>query len=150
MRKTKQIVGLILICVISLFSCGEEVKEQNETHQVTTEVPDVLISNTEVSEYFATLDLFMGEYISMVESIVETSQEAEKNGGEPSFGDIMSMTTDLTGSMMKMAPLIERLDELEKEADILKGDMTSEELEAFMNTYTKIMIRIVEMGQKLQ
>ena len=29
-------------------------------------------------------------------------------------------------------------------------DMTSEELKAFMNTYTKIMIRIVEMGQKLQ
>ena len=92
----------------------------------------------------------MEEYISIVESIVEASQEAEKKGGEPSLGDIMSMTTDLAGSMMKMAPLLERLDKLEKEADILKGNMTSEELEAFMNTYTKIMIRIVEIGQKLQ
>jgi hypothetical protein len=145
MKKTKQMLGLILICIFSLFSCGED-----KINQVATEVPEILISNNEVSEYFATLDLFMGEYISMVESIVETSQEAEKNGGEPSLGDIMSMTTDLAGSMMKMAPLLERLDKLEKEADILKGNMKSEELEAFMNTYTKIMIRIVEMGQKLQ
>jgi uncharacterized coiled-coil DUF342 family protein len=145
MKKIKQIVGLILICVTSLFSCGED-----KVNQVTSEVPEILTSNNEVSEYFAALDLFMEEYISMVESIVEASQEAEKKGGEPSLGDIMSMTTDLAGSMMKMAPLLERLDKLEKEADILKGNMTSEELEAFMNTYTKIMIRIVEMGQKLQ
>ena len=145
MKKTKQIVGLILICVTSLFSCGED-----KDNQVTTEVPEILTSNNEVSEYFATLDLFMEEYISMVESIVEASQEAEKKGGEPSLVDIMSMTTDLAGSMMKMAPLLERLDKLEKVADILKGNMTSEELEAFMNTYTKIMIRILEMGQKLQ
>ena len=145
MKKTKQIVGLILICVTSLFSCGED-----KDNQVTTEVPEILTSNNEVSEYFATLDLFMEEYISMVESIVEASQEAEKKGGEPSLVDIMNMTTDLAGSMMKMAPLLERLDKLEKEADILKGNMTSEELEAFMNTYTKIMIRIVEMGKKLQ
>ena len=145
MKKTKQIVGLILICVVSLFSCGED-----KIEQVTTEVPEILSLNNEVTEYFAILDLFMEEYISMVESLVQTGKEVEESGGEPSLGDIISMTTDLTGSIMQMAPLLERLDKLEKEADILKGDMTSEELKAFMNTYTKIMIRIVEMGQKLQ
>ena len=45
MKKTKQIVGLILICVTSLFSCGED-----KDNQVTTEVPEILTSNNEVSE----------------------------------------------------------------------------------------------------
>jgi len=148
MKKLTTIFGAFLISTAVLTSCGG-VKEQNEINKVTTEVPVIFASNNEVSEYFATLDLFMGEYISMVESIVETSQEVEKNNGEPSFGDIMSMTTNLAGSMMKMAPLLEKLAELEKEANILKGDMSSEELEAFIHTYSKIMVRIAEMGQKL-
>jgi len=153
MKKTTTFFGAILIASIVFISCGNSEKKtdsESERKKITTEVPSVLSSNNKVSEYFATLDLFMEEYISMVESLVEAGREAEKKGGELSFGSMMNMAADLTGSMMKMAPLLERLDELEKEADILKGDMTSEELVAFMNTYAKIMIRIAEMGQKLQ
>jgi len=58
------------------------------------------------------------------------------------------MMTTATSSLIKMAPLLERMDELEKQAEILKGDMSSEEIEAFMKSYTKIMIRFMEMSKK--
>jgi len=77
-KKNKQIVGLILIGILSLFSCREEERAQNETHKVTTEVPAILASNTEVSEYFAVFDSFMDEYANMLEGLIKEGEKSEK------------------------------------------------------------------------
>lgn len=135
------------MCIVAFFSCGNEAKEGNESQTRTTEVPDVLTSNNDVTEYLSTLDLFMEEYLSVVESMLVTAQKTEDD--DLGFGDLVSMTTDVAGSAIKMAPLLERLEELESEADVLMEDMDAEELEAFMKTYTKMMIRIAEIGEKL-
>ena len=141
MKKTKLLLGFLLICIVTFFSCGDE------SQQITTEVPDVLTSNNDVTEYLSALDLFMEEYLSVVESMLVTAQKTEEEN--LGFGDLVSMTTDVAGSAMKMAPLLERLEELESEADVLMEDMDAEELEAFMKTYNKMMLRIAEIGEKL-
>jgi len=147
MKKTNFLLGVVLMCIVAFFSCGNEAKEGNESQTRTTEVPDVLTSNNDVTEYLSTLDLFMEEYLSVVESMLVTAQKTEDD--DLGFGDLVSMTTDVAGSAIKMAPLLERLEELESEADVLMEDMDAEELEAFMKTYTKMMIRIAEIGEKL-
>ena len=147
MKKTNFLLQLVLICIIAFFSCGNEEKDNNESQRITTEVPDVLTSNNDVTEYLSTLDLFMEEYLSVVESMLVTAQKTDEE--DLGLEDVWSLTTDVAGSAMKMAPLLERLEELESEADVLMEDMDAEELEAFMKTYTKMMIRIAEIGEKL-
>ena len=149
MKKQQQIVGLMLICAISLFSCREEVKGQREIKKVTTKIPAVLTSNTKVSEYFAAFDSFMEEYANMLEGLIKEGKQVEDNGGKTDFANVMGMMTTATSSLIKMAPFLEEMDRLEKEAEVLKGDMSSQELEAFMKSYTKIMIRFMEMSKKI-
>ncbi|MDG1147080.1 MAG: hypothetical protein P8N52_02115 [Crocinitomicaceae bacterium] len=101
-----------------------------------------------MSEYFAVFDSFMDEYANMLEGLIKEGEKSEKNGGKADFSNALGMMTTATSSLIKMAPLLERMDELEKQAEILKGDMSSEEIEAFMKSYTKIMIRFMEMSKK--
>jgi hypothetical protein len=51
---------------------------------------------------------------------------------------------------MKMAPLLEKMEQLEKDAEIMKQDMTPEEVEAFSKTYAKMMVRYYDMSKKLE
>jgi hypothetical protein len=60
------------------------------------------------------------------------------------------MLTDVASSAMKMEPLLEKMDQLEKDAEVIKKDLTQEEVEAFSKTYLKIMQRFYEMGEKLE
>ena len=127
------------------WGCGSS----ETTEVIRTEIPTQLSGNTDVEEYFATLDLFMDEYISMVEEIVVAGKAAEEAEGEMDFASAMNMVSSVASSTMKMAPLLERLDELEKEGEAMKGELTGEELEAFANTYMNIMTRIMEMSTEL-
>ena len=50
---------------------------------------------------------------------------------------------------MTMAPLLEKLEELEKQGEVLQEEMTGEELEAFIETYSKMMARLIEVSSEL-
>jgi polyhydroxyalkanoate synthesis regulator phasin len=50
---------------------------------------------------------------------------------------------------MKMAPLLEKMEKLEKEAEVLKGDMSPQEIKAFMESYTKLINRFREASLKI-
>jgi polyhydroxyalkanoate synthesis regulator phasin len=50
---------------------------------------------------------------------------------------------------MKMAPLLEKMEKLEKEAEVLKGDMSPEELKAFTESYVKLINRFQEASLKI-
>jgi hypothetical protein len=141
----KKLLFSLLISTI-LISCGES----NETSTaVNTEIPTELSSNTEVQEYFATLDAVMTEYISMVEEIAKAGKEAESSDGGD-FGSAMSMLGSVASSTMKMAPLLEKLEKLEKDGEVMKGEMTGEELVAFTELYASMMMRLMEMGENLE
>jgi uncharacterized coiled-coil DUF342 family protein len=140
----------ILMFAFTMFvfvGCGSE--NNHNSQNIQTDIPTELSENQKVKEYFETLDQVLAEYANMIEKIAETSNEVE-NKDEPSFSDAMKMLSDVTTSTMKMAPLIEKMDQLEKEADIMKEDMTPEEVEAFSKTYAKIMSRYYELGKKLE
>jgi hypothetical protein len=94
--------------------------------------------------------LVIDEYVTMIEEIAVTGQNAEKNGEEPSYTDAMKMMSDVTSSTMKMAPLLEKMEQLEKDGEIMKQDMTPEEVEAFSKTYAKMMVRYYDMAKKLE
>jgi hypothetical protein len=129
---------------------SDNLEVNDDKDKVKTEIPAEISDNLEVKEYFETLDLVIDEYVTMVEKITITGQNAEKKGEEPSFTDAMKMATDITSSTMKMAPLLERLEQLENEAEIMKEDMTPEEVEAFSKTYAKMMVRYYDMAKKLE
>lgn len=150
MKKVKTILGATLFASVILTSCGGSSDNVNDTNTVKTEIPAELSDNQKVKEYFETLDLVIDEYVSMIEKIAVTSQNAEKKDEEPSFTDAMKMMTEVTSSTMKMAPLLERMEQLEKEGDIMKEDMTPEEVEAFSKTYAKMMVRYYDMAKKLE
>jgi hypothetical protein len=50
---------------------------------------------------------------------------------------------------MKMEPLLEKMDALEKEGEILKKDLSPEEMQLFADTYAKMLTRFQEASQKI-
>ena len=137
------LIGVMLVSIA--WGCGSS----ESSNHVQTEIPTELSGNTDVQEYFETFDLFIAEYITMVEEIVKAGKEAEKSEDEMGFADAMNMMSSVATSAMKMAPLLEKLDEIEKKGDVMQDELTGEELEAFINTYAKMMTRIMEMSTEL-
>lgn len=131
-----------VFALMVLFACGDGAEKK-------AELPIEFENNTEVQEYFETLDRVIDEYVSMSEKIIETGQKSQTSNEEPSFSDAMEMFNTVTSSTLKMAPLLEKMQDLEDEAEILKEDMTSEEIEMFSKTYTKMMQRFYEMSNNL-
>jgi hypothetical protein len=147
----KTLITFVFVVLTAVFMTACRGSENGgDKEKVKTEIPAELSDNQKVKEYFETLDLVIDEYVTMIEEIAITSQDAEKNGEEPSYTDAMKMMTDVTSSTMKMAPLIERMEKLEKEAEIMKEDMTPAEVEAFSKTYAKMMMRYYDMSKKLE
>ena len=130
-----------VLAIVALTSCGDDKANR-------TQIPEELSQNEAVTEYFETLELAIDEYASMLEEVAETSHKSETSGKEPTISDAMEMLGGVTSSTLRMAPLLEKMERLEKRGDILKEDMTSEEIEAFMKTYTKIMLRFHELSEK--
>ena len=147
----KTLITFVFAVLTSVFMTACRGSENgSDKEKVKTEIPAELSDNQKVKEYFETLDLVIDEYVTMIEEIAITGQNAEKNGEEPSYTDAMKMMTDVTSSTMKMAPLLEKMEKLEKEAEIMKEDMTPEEVEAFSKTYAKMMVRYYDMAKKLE
>ena len=107
-----------------------------------------LNENKVTKEYFETLEEVIDEYATMMEKISETSKTVANTNDDANFVDAMSMLSDITSSTLKMAPLLDKISKLEKEAEFLKRDMTVEEIEVFSNSYIKIMSRFYEMSNK--
>ena len=61
----------------------------------------------------------------------------------------MNMLSNASGSVLNMAPLLDKMDKLQKEADIMKDDMSQEELKAFMGSYLKLIQRFQEASMKV-
>lgn len=149
MKKRITKLGAIFIATLIMTACGGGSDKGKETNLVKTEIPAELSDNQKVKIYFETLDLVIDEYVSMVEKMAVTAHKAEEKEGGSNFTDAMSMVTDVTSSTMKMAPLLEKMEQLEKEGDIMKKDMTPAEIEAFTKTYAKMMTRFYDMSSKI-
>lgn len=128
-------LSLLLIC-----SCGGKTESK-------TAIPEILANNNPSKEYFETLEDVVGQYVTMSEKIIETGKKVEESNEEPSFSDAMNMFNTVTTSTIEMLPLLEKMEELEKEANIIKEDMSPEEIQAFSATYAKIMVRFYEMSK---
>lgn len=141
---------LVFVLTISLmvFACSSPGQKEDVKSQKTTEVPAEFSKNEAVKEYFTALDGVVNEYVHMIEKMAESSIDA-KNSEDEGFGAAMNMLAGASGSMMKMAPLLEKMEKLEKEAEVLKGDMTLEELEAFTESYVKLINRFQEANLKI-
>ena len=140
----KQILFSVIIVTTAL-GCGSS----ESTKPLTTEIPTELSANTDVQEYFETLDLFIDEYITMVEGLVKAGKEAEASEEDMGFMAAIDLVTSVASSAMTMAPLLEKLEELEKQGEVLQEEMTGEELEAFIETYSKMMARLIEVSSEL-
>ena len=137
----------IIFCLLLITGCGDS-KQDNKSDKITTEVPSEFSKNKAVKEYFSALDGVVNEYVTMIENMAKASNDAKSNedGG---LGAAMNMLSSASGSVMKMAPLLDKMDKLQKEADIMKDDMSPEELKAFMGSYLKLIQRFQEASLKV-
>ena len=138
-------VGLLAVLQTS---CGEP-ENRSTTKEVKIETPEHLNDNQKVKEYFKTFDLVINEYALMIENLSESANKVDGKG-EPSFTDAMDMLSDVTSSTLKMAPLLEKMEKLEQEGEILKEEMTPEELEEFTKSYANMMARFYELSKKIE
>lgn len=132
---------IISLVTTLLIGCGGQ-----ENNRIP--LPAELSTNEAVKEYFETLEEVIDEYALMLEDVAETNHKIESSGKEPTISDAMEMLGGVTSSTLRMMPLLEKMERLEKRGDILKEDMTNEELEAFIKTYTKIMLRFHDLSEK--
>lgn len=130
---------ITILSLIIIFGCGGKTESK-------TEIPEILAKDHATKEYFEILEEVIDQYATMSEKIIETGKKVEESNEEPSFSDALEMLTVVTTSTMEMAPLLKKMEELENEANIIKEDMSMEEIEAFSMTYTKIMARFYEMS----
>lgn len=130
-------LAIIFLSLIILSGCvGKSEK---------TVIPEILISNKPTKEYFETLDEVIDQYVTMSEKIINNGRKVEKSNEEPSISDALNMFNVVTASALEVLPLLERMEDLEKEANILQEDMSPEEIQAFSMTYARIMERFYEM-----
>ena len=128
-----------LLFSMTLASCGSG---------TSTDIPSELKGNSEVAEYFGVLDEVIEEYISLIEEM-SAATENQGDSGLNDFENSMNMLSAAATSTMKLAPLMERLNELEAKGEVLKEDLSPEELEAFANTYMKMILRLQEASSKI-
>lgn len=152
MKKLNLLMGILSLSVFTFsISCNSSEKSAaEEPVKSNTEIPEGLSKNEKVKEYFETLEKVVDEYANMMEEIIKNGQNAQKKDGGADFSDAVGMLSDISSSTVKMAPLLEKMEKLEKEAEIMKKEMSPEEAEAFSKTYAKIMARYYEMGKKLE
>jgi hypothetical protein len=134
-----------LIIVIIAWGCGSS----ETSHEVSTEVPTELSKNVDVQEYFETLDLFIDEFVTISGELIKAGQEVEESGGDMGLMDAFNMATTVASSAMTMTPLLEKLEELEKQSEMMQKELTGEELEAFETTFANMMVRIIEVTEEL-
>jgi len=137
----------IIFCLLLITGCGDS-KQDNKSDKITTEVPYEFSKNKAVKEYFSALDGVVNEYVTMIENMAKASNDA-KNDEDGGFGAAMNMLSNASGSVLNMAPLLDKMDKLQKEADIMKDDMSPEELKAFMGSYLKLIQRFQEASLKV-
>jgi hypothetical protein len=109
-------------------------------------IPSELAKNQQVVVYFDTFNEVIDEYVGMIEDLAEASKKSE---GETDFASAMSALSSVANSTMKMAPLLEKIDQLEAKGDIMKETLTEQEILAFADTYAKMLIRIQEASLKI-
>jgi|SRR5690554_4153814 len=130
-------LAIIFLSLIILSGCGGKSEK--------TVIPEILISNEPTKEYFETLDEVIDQYVTMSEKIINNGRKIEKSNEEASISDALNMFNVVTTSALELLPLLERMEDLEKEANILQEDMSPEEIQAFSMTYARIMERFYEM-----
>ena len=109
-------------------------------------IPSELEKNEQVVVYFETLNEVINEYVGMVEDLAEASK---KNEGEADFASAMKAMSSVANLTMKMAPLLEKIEQLETKGEIMKETLTEQEIQAFADTYAKMLTRIQEASLKI-
>lgn len=142
------IIYVLLVATIGIITgCSGNADDSPQRERI--EIPAALAADEKVQVYFETLEEVIDEYVTLIEKLAETSQEAQADGGEPGIGDVMNMLSDVGSSTVRIATLADKLDELEADAEILQADMTAEEIELFAQTYARIMTRFIEASENV-
>lgn len=135
----------LLIAIATLVGCGSDQSSLSPESQQLIEQLKETGASPEVQEYFLTLAEVIDAYVDMIEDMAETSKSAQNDG----LAGAMSMMGNVASGMAEMAPLLERMDELEKQGEVLQEDMSPEEIQAFMLTYANMMNRFMEASQSI-
>ena len=135
----------LIFAILTLGGCGSDENALSPESQQLIEQLEATGASPEVQEYFLTLAEVIDAYVDMIEDMAETSKSAQDDG----FEGAMSMIGNVASGMAEMAPLLERMDELEKQGEVLQEDMSPEEIQAFMLTYANMMKRFMEASEKM-
>ena len=114
----------IIFCLLLITGCGDS-KQDNKSDKITTEVPYEFSKNKAVKEYFSALDGVVNEYVTMIENMAKASNDA-KNDEDGGFGAAMNMLSNASGSVLNMAPLLDKMDkEMQSEIPTYAGASAS-------------------------
>jgi len=133
----KKIIYFLTISLI-IISCNSKPKG--------VPIPSELAKNEQVVIYFDTFNEVIDEYVGMIEDLAEASK---KNEGETEFTSTLSALSSVANLTMKIAPLLEKIEQLEAKGDIMKENLTEQEMLAFADTYAKMLLRIQEASLKM-
>ncbi len=140
--------------VVQFYACGGDSSTESGESEQTSSIElidmDEFSSNDKVTEYFKALTLCVDEYANMVVSIVKEGKKVEDEDRKPTGMDALNMVSTVMSSSMKMAPLLEKMEKLEAEGDVLKGELTPEEAEKFSKAYLKIMERFYTLSEQIE
>ena len=145
---------LVFSLLIQFYACSSDTSSEADESEQTSSIElidmDEFSSNEKVTEYFKALTLCVDEYANMVVSIVKEGKKVEDEDRKPTGMDALNMVSTVMSSTMKMAPLLEKMEKLEAEGDVLKGDLTPEEAEKFSKAYQKIMERFYTLSEQIE
>ena len=145
----------IAVLAIALASCSGKTEtsgdassdSQQPVKKETLQIDPKLSGNEKVAAYFNNLNQVIDEYVTMIEKLAKNGKE--KEGKENTAMDAFNMISDMGSSLEKMEPLLEKMDQLEKDGEVLKNDLSPEELQLFVDTYTKMLLRFQEASLKI-
>jgi uncharacterized protein YggL (DUF469 family) len=153
-KQTFTLIGLsiALSSLMTLQSCSDSSKTESESETKPKQEEgfkfnNALDKNERVKAYFTNFDHFIDEYVTLIEELAANQKAME--GEEPSAMDALSTLTTTAGALSKMEPYLTKMEELEKEGAVIQEELSPEELQLFMASYTKLLLRFQEASAKI-
>jgi hypothetical protein len=162
--------GLLLLCLLLAGCSGKkqaantEKIAENTVDSVTnirdtqksvtvdnTELPEVLQNNQAIKEYFETYEQIIVEYATTLQEMSEANKKmiAKNEKGENADAvDAVLVLSQVAALTAKIAPMVQKMEDLEKTSKILKKNMTTEEAKAFSEMSNKLVLRLRELQKK--
>lgn len=140
MKSTRIKFTLVILSLFVFFSC-------QKSTELRTILPEELAGNEEVVEYFVTLESVVDDFEKMHE-VLSGYEKKEEDIGKFTLSDAKVMFK--TFREVDFVSLLNKAQDLERNAAYLKENLSEEEIDTFMEAHSDLIERLNQLKSQYE